>query len=71
MTYKVELNGDDPICPHCKNFLEFEFVRDTDVDDDDYVETQVYFCEECQKNFELTAHFKLVFDHYYEEMEEY
>lgn len=43
---------DEPMCPHCDTFLEYDYTHDFDLDDEDNVSVNdEFFCSICHKRF--------------------
>lgn len=43
---------DEPMCPYCHVFLEYDYTHDFDLDDEDNVSVNdEFFCSICERRF--------------------
>lgn len=46
---------DEPMCPHCHTFLEYNYTGYHDVDEDTATFNERFFCPNCQREFWATS----------------
>ena len=46
---------DDPMCPHCHTFLEYNYTGYHEVDIDRATFNERFFCPNCQREFWATS----------------
>lgn len=49
---------DEPMCPYCHTFLEYNYTYDQEVDEDTATFTERFLCPRCQRNFQATSVFE-------------
>lgn len=52
---------DEPMCPHCHSFLEYDYGHDFDFDDEDNVSfNDEFFCPLCHRRFLVKSFYNYV-----------
>ena len=49
---------DEPMCPYCHTFLEYDYTCDQEVDHDKATFTERFLCPVCQRKFQATSVFE-------------
>ena len=49
---------DEPMCPHCHVFLEYNYTCGQEVDEDRATFSERFFCPVCQSDFLATSIFE-------------